>query len=203
MDKRPSNFIILAILAIFAAGTVFVVSEISPSLPKVTSYTPREAKADPNKETTVDSPDGKMALTMKEEKGKEAVTYVFLISNQANSSQKEIFRETLIPGASISIPYNTFSPDNKYVFLKRADGGKDKYFVLSTAGTMLTEDSLFITFSDAFESKYPDYKITDVTGWGGLTLIVINTEKVGGGEGPSFWFDVASKSFIQLSSHFN
>ena len=60
-----------------------------------------------------------------------------------------------------------------------------------------------IEFAELFESKYPEYKITAVTGWGGLNLIVINTDKIDGGTGPSFWFDLSGHSFIRLSNRFN
>lgn len=208
MDKHPIKLTVVALLIILTAGTVFTVSR-GQSVQKgmdsnqtASSYAPKTVIADAPQETVVHSPDGKMTLAMKEERGKEMSTFVFLIAVKATGVWKEIYRQTA-PAGSITIPFNTFSPDNKYIFLKKSEEGSDKYFVLSTVGTMLTEDSLFITFSDAFESKYIDYKITDVTGWGGLTLIVINTEKAGGGEGPSFWYDVAGGGFIQLSSRFN
>lgn len=209
MDKRPTSLTILAIVAITAIGLVFVLNsqiqkskEAPPSLPKVTSYAPREAKANPNQETEVGSPDGKMTLIVKEEKGKEAATFIFLVTIKATGIQKEIYREVGEDG-SITIPFNTFSPDNKYFFLKKEVGGKTSYFVLSTAGIPLTKDSAFMEFSNSFENAYPDYNIDEATGWGGLSLIVINTKKVNGGEGPSFWVDVPSGKFTQLSSHFN
>lgn len=209
MDKRPTSLTILAIVAITAIGVVFVLNsqiqkskEAPPSLPKVTSYAPREAKANPNQETEVGSPDGKMTLIVKEEKGKEAATFIFLVTIKATGIQKEIYREVGEDG-SITIPFNTFSPDNKYFFLKKEVGGKTSYFVLSTAGIPLTKDSAFMEFSNSFENAYPDYNIDEATGWGGLSLIVINTKKVNGGEGPSFWVDVPSGKFTQLSSHFN
>lgn len=216
MDKRPTSLTILAMVAITAIGLVFVLNsqiqkskEAPPSLPKVTSYAPREAKANPNQETEVGSPDGKLTLTVKampagrqEEKEKDAATFIFFITEKATGVQKEIYREVGEDG-SITIPFNTFSPDNKYFFLKKEVGGKTSYFVLSTAGIPLTKDSAFMEFSNSFENTYPDYKIDEVTGWGGLSLIVINTKKVNGGEGPSFWVDVPSGKFTQLSSHFN
>ena len=76
---------------------------------------PREAKANPNQETEVGSPDGKMTLIVKEEKGKEAATFIFLVTIKATGIQKEIYREVGEDG-SITIPFNTFSPDNKYFF---------------------------------------------------------------------------------------
>ena len=56
---------------------------------------------------------------------------------------------------------------------------------------------------ELFAQKYADYKITDVTGWAAPTLLVVNTDKLDGTVGPSFWFDVASLSFTRLSTRFN
>src|SRR3972149_5869304 len=58
----------------------------------------------------------------------------------------------------------------------------------TTSGEPLSQDSETIEFAELFETKYPDYKITAVTGWGGINLIVFNTDKINGGTGPSFWF---------------
>ena len=54
-----------------------------------------------------------------------------------------------------------------------------------------------------FSAKYPDLKVTDVTGWASNNLLVINTDKVSGEVGPSFWFELPSQGFIQLSERFN
>ena len=62
---------------------------------------------------------------------------------------------------------------------------------------------LLWNFQTRLKTHTPDYNIDEATGWGGLSLIVINTKKVNGGEGPSFWVDVPSGKFTQLSSHFN
>lgn len=153
--------------------------------------------------TVAISPDGKMTLTtMRFAGGKEGTVYTFLVTDESSGIQRKIFTKTEVMGTILSIPDNTFSSDNKYVFLKEADGVRASYLILSTN---VSPDFLNtpINVSSLFAAKYQNYIITDVTGWGGPTLLIINTDKTSGGIGPTFWFDVASSSFIQLSTRFN
>lgn len=201
MEKRPS-IIILACLVISAVSVLFILSSRGQQ-PKEISYAPPLAKADPSRESTVASSDGKRTLKMKEEKGKEGVTYTFWVINSADNSQKEVFRKNVPLNTTFAIPANTFSPDGKYVFLKETAPEGTSYPVLSALGTPLTKDGSTLEIVGLFAGKYPNYKITDVTGWGGVGLIVFNTDKSEGGIGPSFWFEIPSGGFIQLSTRFN
>jgi len=131
---------------------------------------------------------------MKESKTQDNTTYSFLTTN-SDGTQKEVFTKIVPSTSTLSIPANTFSPDDKYIFLKEDDSGLVDYFVVTPSGTL--------DISSLFAAKYPNYKITDVTGWGGMTLIVVNVNNSDGSIGPSFWFNVSGKSFIQLSDRFN
>jgi hypothetical protein len=213
MEKHP-RITIAACLIVSAICIVFILfsgGQKSKSPPlniqstntQADLYSPPIAKADVPQEISVVSPDGKWALKMSEEKGENDTTYIFWILNLVKSSQKEIFRKTVPSGSALTIPQNTFSPDDKYVFIKENSAGDVHYLVLSASGAPLAKGIPTMEISGLFAAKYPDYKITDVTGWGGQSLIVINTDKNDGGQGPSFWFDVGSGSFIQLGTRFN
>jgi len=193
MDKLPTKILILACLIVIVIS-VFAVANpgknsSAPTLPVFAS----NPTPNPSQATMVSSPDGTATLTMREKKSEGNVIYTVTLSDK-DGIQKEIFIKTLPQGASLSIPFNTFSPDNKYVFLKEVNSGQTDYFVIAPSGAL--------DISGPFREKYPDYEIADVTGWGGINLVVVNAEKKSGGRGPSFWFDVGSKSFIQLSHSF-
>jgi hypothetical protein len=178
----------------------------APGLPESNneaSYAPPAVRADVPRETSVGSPNGKWFLKMKEEKGQDATTYIFWIINLADSSQKEIFRKTVPVNTRLEVPLNSFSPDDKYIFLKEIGVGGTQYLVLTASGAPISEGVLVAEISGLFTTKYPDYVITDVTGWGGVGLIVINADKKEGGTGPSFWFELPSLGFIRLSTRFN
>lgn len=189
---------ILALVAIFA-----LVGMRKPKEPvvEIPSYSPPTVMAEPLETVTVDSPDGKMSLTMKTEKGQETDVYTFSAAGKDNAL-KEIYKRSVPVGTVVSIPFNTFSPDNKYLLLKEEALGQASHFVLKTSGESFDQDLEVAEVTAPFLAKYEKYDIRDVTGWGGLNLVVINTDKKSGGTGPSFWFDVSSRSFIQLSSRF-
>lgn len=143
-----------------------------------------------------DSPDGKLTLLAKTEKDKEGVTYFISVGG------KEIFVKKVDPSITISIPYNTWSPDGKYVFLKEEEGGAARFFVLSVGLTSSQQSDQTANITDLFAEKYPDLKIAGVTGWGGIGLVIVNSTKSSGEKGPSFWFEAPSATFIRLSTHF-
>lgn len=146
--------------------------------------------------TSMDSPDGKLTLSMKTTKGGSGVTYSFIISG------KEIFGKTVDPSIAFSIPHNTWSPNNKYVFLKETGIAGANFFVLSVSEGSSSQDEQTANITDLFTQKYPDLKIGDVTGWGGINLVIVNSIKNDGSRGPSFWFEMPAHSFIQLSTRF-
>ncbi len=194
MDKHRSNFLIIISLLIAGVVVYFGFRPKEGETAKTPIQTPRSAVAQEAQSTTVLAPDGKMSMTMRKE-GKNDVVYTFSTKDEATGIQKQVFQKTVSADTTLSIPLNTFSPDDKYFFLKESGPSGTTYFVPMG-------DQVF-DIPALFAAKYDKYKITDVTGWGGMTLIVVNTDKISGGEGPSFWFDVTNKSFVLLSNRFN
>lgn len=202
MEKHHYKILILIIVLIAAFGIIFISQKIQKTDNK--TYTPSIAEAQEEPQlTSVSSPDGKMNLVMNKKKGENTITYTFLLTNEVSGGQKEIFTKTVPKETKLSIPANTFSPDNKYIFLKEESMGQADYFVLTTSGASISKDLQTYDISSSFAIKYPDLTVTDMTGWGGINLIVINTNKANGVKGSSFWFDVPSLSFIQLSNRFD
>lgn len=156
-----------------------------------------------HKEENVVSPDMKQTLVVKEHQDQDLVTHTFWTLSEEDSAPKQIFTRTVDLSQTITIPFNTWSPGNKYLFLKESNGGHDSYVVLRSIGEAIAKDLETVRVEDLFTRKYMNYKITDVTGWAAPTLLIVNTDKVDGGVGPSFWFDVSTLAFTQLSTRFN
>ena len=146
--------------------------------------------------TSVGSPDGKSTLTAKTVKGSNGVTYTFSVSG------KDIFVTTVDPAVTVSIPANTWSPNDKYIFLKEAGPTGVKFFALSATTASTDQSDQTANITDLFAKKYPDLTIQDTTGWGGINLIVFNTVKSDGSRGLSFWFEMPDHAIIQLSTRF-
>ena len=153
--------------------------------------------------TAFDSSDGVKTLTMKKVDNKTSVSYTFSTANKGESSQKQIFSKTIDPSQTISIPFNAWSPDNNYVFLKENTHDGSNYYVMTTSGDPLPRGQAFVNIKDFFTTRYPDYILTDVTGWASPTLLIVNTNNKDNTQGPSLWFDIPSQTFIPLATRFN
>lgn len=145
---------------------------------------------------TVDSPDGTETLLMKTSKVGNSTDYSFSVSG------KELFSKTVDSSISFSLPQNAFSPDNKYVFLKEIGPAGTNFFVLNVGDNPSTQNDQSASITNLFGIKYPNLKIQDATGWGGINLVVFNTVNADGSIGPSFWFEMPDHSIIQLSTRF-
>lgn len=135
------------------------------------------------------SADGTMKILMK----KVGSTYSFFVSNANGKNSKLIFTKTINSKDEIYIPQNTFSPSNKYFFLKEKVGIKNDVLVFKTSGSIFSNGQQYLTPVSVFEKRSFTYSITDITGWDDPTLLHVKTT------GPNFWFDVESGSFVQLS----
>lgn len=151
--------------------------------------------------TDMDSPDGTKTLTMEYQQTGDNVRYAFFISD---SSDKRllIYTKELDTLHSLSIPYNTWSPDNEYFFLKESSQPQHHYYVFSASGKPFSDASQFLSIQPLFEEQVDGYVITDVTGWAAPTLLLVNTQAQDEEAKVSFWFDVQSQSFIRLGTYF-
>ncbi len=101
-------------------------------------------------------------------------------------------RRFLYSGTHLSLPPNAWAPDNSYVFVKQTEPAVT-YLVFKTSGEPFSDTEKYLDVAALFGQKQPQRTLKDATGWDGVGLIHIKSD------GPSFWFDVASRSFLQLS----
>lgn len=200
MAKHQGKSSLLLVIGLSVVGGLMF-WQFKPQPVPIKTITEPNPSPNPEQILYANSSDGKINLEMKPEKGANTTTWT-LTARQGEEAAKTIWWQTLPAETMISIPFNTVSPDNKYMFLKQAGPDKNRYLVLTTSGKPLSSGAQTVEFVELFEAKHPEYIITEATGWGGINLIVFNTDKAGGGAGPSFWFDVSGKSFIQLANRF-
>lgn len=208
MEKRRNIFFLIFILIATAlsAGLVFWSSfRIKESTPISESFaagtTTQLTETQTNEEVL--SPNGKMTLTAKNVRKADITTQTFITSTEADKNPVQIYSADSGSDRVISIPFNTFSPDNKHIFLKVGTSEKPKYLVLRTDGKNIKGEEKTVEITGLFYEKYPEFKITDVTGWGDIGLVVVNSDYLDGKTGPSFWFDLSNFGFIRLSTKFN
>src|SRR3989337_4110222 len=210
MEKRRNTFFLTLILV----GTLITAGlGVWSSFRVKTSSTPTESLA-ANSNTLVVSetetkeevlaPNGKMTLILRNVKKADGTTaQTFSVISEDEVTPLQIYTLNSGTDNSISIPFNTFSPDNKFIFLKKGQSEKSEYMVRRTDGKNIKGEDKTVEFTSLFYEKYPEFVITDVTGWGGTGLIVVNSNYLDGKMGPSFWFDLSGFSFIRLSTKFN
>jgi hypothetical protein len=185
-----------------------VFSQTIPSLPTATptltlTPIPTAIPPAPIETTKMDSPDGSKTLIMQKQPTASTTDYSFLISNQSDNSEKSVLTKKENAANNITIPYNSWSPDNVYFFLKESTPGLTNYYVSHTSGQTFPGNSQSINIQDLFVKKITQYTLAEITGWAAPNLLIVNTKTTQGEQGPSFWFDLPSQSFIQLSTRFN
>lgn len=208
MVKRRNNLLSLFTIfaGILAAVLVFWGAfKVREGVKERTGQASNSVWETDNKATEINilSPDGKVSLTLKNIKTNDGLIDQTLLISSDENNLTQIFTQNSTTGGLLTIPYNTFSPDNKYFFIRKNKADEPEYLVMRTDGKNLRGDTKSVEIYGLFKEKYKDFKITDITGWAGPTLTVINTDLKNGGAGPSFWFDLSNHSFIRLSTRFN
>lgn len=149
------------------------------------------------------TPDGKKKLLMEATHKKDTSTYVFTTTDGSGGNLQPLFSKTVQASASasegMSIPFNSWSPDNKYLFIQKNDGDA---MVFKATGEEIVPGQLYFDVRDLFSAagRKDTYEVT--TGWASPTLLIVNTTTPDNTKGSSYWFEVPSKAIIQLSSQF-
>lgn len=145
------------------------------------------------------SPDGAYVLKLVTKQTLHQNAYTLIATKQDTHQDFSISSGSIANSNQLVLPFNTWSPDNKYVFLTQINAENNEYLVYPVITKQETEP---ILISELFQQKVPNYKIIDVTGWAASNLLIVNTQTSNGDQGPSFWFNVTNKSFTRLSTLF-
>lgn len=160
-----------------------------------------ESKTLPKLETSnVHSPDGKMQLVMEKTIGESVDSYVLYTCEVQCINKIQILTISLPKSQSIVLPLNAWSPNNKYVFIKKMGGGADSYWVFMADGQTFASGNNFIDVVPAFDSKNTGNSLGEVTGWDSNTLLHVFSNLADGTRGPSYWFEVPSTAVIRLAN---
>ncbi len=149
------------------------------------------------------SPDGTKKLTMTSTTNRNgSITYAFTTSEADDTNKNSIYSVTLSPPENITIPFNTWSPDNAYVFLVQSGGSENSALVMRANGQTLPDGQQFDNVTELFTAKNTGSIYQETTGWASETLLIINTKNQDGSKGSSYWFEVPTKAIILLSTQF-
>lgn len=149
------------------------------------------------------SPDGTKTLVMKTQPSHGGLTtYSFSVNTSATASGQVIYKKTVDAKTLLSIPFNAWSPDDKYFFIHEQTGLDIQTFVFKATGELFPDGQLYLDINALYTQKNAIYTLSQVTGWAAPTLLIINTKKADGTVGPSFWFDISRKALIRLTNSF-
>ena len=149
------------------------------------------------------SSDGTKKLNMKTtDNENNSKTYTFSTSDGSGANEQIIFSKTLDFKRTMSIPYNTWSPDNKYFFIQEHGEEGDSVMVFNASGELFANQEKYLDLTGLFKQSGNKNNFSVATGWAAQNLVIFNTTTQENTKGPSFWFEVPSRAIIQLSTQF-
>lgn len=176
---------------------------ISPIVIENTSYAATKAVINPLLKTNTifqTTPDGTEKLIMTETQSKNGTkSYVFKTAGNNGENEHLLYTTTTPTTEGLSLPFNAWSPDNKYVFIQNNNGDT---LVFKATGEDIIENTQYFDVGDLFNTGNRKDTYKETTGWASPTLLIINTTAPDGTKGSSYWFEVPSKAIIQLSTQF-
>lgn len=189
---------IVVILGVSLLGGLFVFNRqqgifLGETL-EVPSITPIPKPTISGEATSID---GTKKLTMRTlKKEEDMVSYTFLITDEKEYS---IFSTDAKENAFV-VPSNSWSPDTRHVFLIDTTSLPEQILVFNASGEPFADGKHFLNVTELFVAKGFVYIVDTATGWDSRGLLHIRTKNQDDSKGPSFWFDVDSRSFIQLAA---
>lgn len=150
----------------------------------------------------VHSGDGTAQLIMRKASQKDgSILYSFFAADGSGKIQRTLFTKNIPTSDTMIIPANTWSPDNKYVFLRENNSNSFNIFVFKASGETFADKEQYLDLTALFEKRNLPYIVADVTGWDSETLLHVHTTaKEKNSRGPSYWFDVTDRAFLQLAT---
>ncbi|MDP1721833.1 MAG: hypothetical protein Q8L37_01350 [Candidatus Gottesmanbacteria bacterium] len=150
------------------------------------------------------TPDGTKKIVMEATHNNNGtLTYIFTSTDGSGNNVQPLFDAVVQASASASegmnVPFNAWSPDNKYVFIQKNDGNA---LVFKATGEEIIPGQYYLDVKDVFNASGKKDTYHETTGWASPTLLIVNTFAPDNTKGSSYWFEVPSKAIIQLSSSF-
>ena len=120
------------------------------------------------------------------------VQYNFSVTDSSGKIM-QLFTKTVGKGEEMIPAHNSWSPNNKYVFIENRKGSAVDYLLFKTSGEPFVNSQSYLNVTALFNEKVKNYELKAITGWDDPVLMHVLTYN-----GPPFWFDLTTQSFIQL-----
>ena len=203
MNKKALLVLVLIIFTLLSVSAGFFLGKSYP-----TEITPTDSPPPPPppppQVTSQSSSDGTRQLIMTATLNSDGThTYTFSTTDDSHQDKQFVFTKTLDQTRTMAIPFNSWSPDNKYFFILEQTAGKDTAtLVFPSSGVPFSTGEKYLDASDIFTKKGTGHRFDQATGWASNSLILINTTSDSGTKGPSYWLELPSLAVIRLSTTF-
>lgn len=127
-----------------------------------------------------------------------STTYFVFTADASGANQHLVFQKTEPAGTSLDF-HNSWSPEGAYVFVVEKGPGGEKFFVLQSTGVAFADGQTALDVGALFDARKTGYVFDKVTGWASGTLLILYTKTEQGAKGPSYWFELPSRAFLQLA----
>jgi hypothetical protein len=164
-----------------------------PSLAPIVSLLPVTST------TSQISPDGNQVVTIKTIENRDATQTDEIFTG---TMTQPLYSLTLNTTESLSIPFNTWEPTDKYFFLQENSVEGEKILVFQANGQPFANGQSYLNLSNTFNQYGSPDTFDAATGWGGYDEIVINTKASDGSQGTSYWYELPEGSIIPLATKF-
>lgn len=195
-------FVPFAVFVLIAAGISYFTLDNNTKTQTPTPITVITPTPQPNvvQKTEVHSPDGTVKVILTSQKqDNETTTYTVMAAKITGENQKYIFNKTGDKETSIVLSQNAWSPDNKYLFVLEKKRDVITALVFKASGDVFANNDAYLDVAPLFMTKNKTLEIANITGWASESLLYVQTKTESLTKGPTFWFDIDSKNFLQLA----
>ncbi len=179
--------------------TVFNLPVVAPFVSPTPTATPTPVSKVANFSQV--APNGLKKVTMTVTTRASDKTYTFTTTNEDGSNSVQIYSVNLPTDENMSIPFNTFSPDDKYLFIDHVSSNNTEPLVFRADGQQVGDNSQYFNVKDIFTARTTGNTYDTTTGWASETLLIVNS-KTPNSNTQSYWVEIPSKAVIPLSTEF-
>lgn len=149
------------------------------------------------------SSDGKKTAILKIfDSGQGIRDFALYIADESSTNDKLVYSKRLFGSSGIALPFNMWSPDNRYFFINEYTPEGKFVKVFNADGSVFADGEKYLDLTADFNDQEYGLKLQEATGWGGYNLIVFNTVGDNDAQGSSFWYEIPSRAIIRLSTLF-
>lgn len=156
----------------------------------------KEVPSSKNQKSEIHSSDGTMKTVMEiKPQQNDTTAYSFTVSGISGAGEHPLFTKTVGKDGSMLLPPNSWSPNNKYLFIQEKKGDSINALVFKASGEPFAKGEDFLDIGENLAKKKPGTKLKEATGWAASDLVQITTASQDG-KG-SYWFVIETGSFLQ------